>query len=148
MPSFSASSSRRLAADLVQDPPARAHDLVDGLDHVHGNTDSARLVGSRARDRLPDPPGRIGRELVATAVVEFVDGLHQADVAFLDQVEELRAAVDVFLGDGDGEAQVRLDHFLLGLARLALALLHHVRDFAELADLETGLGRQRMDLRA
>src|SRR5947209_17040612 len=31
------------------------------------------------------------------------------------------------------EAQVRLHHLLLGLARLALALLHHVYDLAELA---------------
>src|SRR6516162_10133328 len=38
------------------------------------------------------------------------------------------AAVGVFLGDGDDEAQVRLHHLLLGLARLALALLHHLFD--------------------
>src|SRR6516225_5197074 len=59
---------------------------------MHGNADGARLVGDRARDRLPDPPRGIGRELV--------DRLHQADIAFLDQVEELQAAVGVFLGDG------------------------------------------------
>jgi hypothetical protein len=32
---------------------------------VHGNADGARLVGDRARDRLPDPPRGVGRELVA-----------------------------------------------------------------------------------
>src|SRR5438067_483827 len=58
-------------------------------------------------DRLPDPPGGIGRELVAAAVLELIDRLHQADIAFLDQVEELQAAVGVFLGDRDDEAQVR-----------------------------------------
>ena len=99
-----------------------------------------------ARDRLPDPPGGIGREFVAAAVFELIDRLHQADIAFLDQVEELQAAVGVFLGDGDDEAQVRLHHFLLGLARLALALLHHVNDLAELADLETGQAGERLDL--
>src|SRR5262249_58692418 len=36
---------RRLATDLVEHLARRAHDLVDGLDHVHGNADSARLVG-------------------------------------------------------------------------------------------------------
>src|SRR6202000_1435350 len=80
---------RGLAADLVQHLPARAHDLVDRLDHVHGNADGARLVGDRAGDRLPDPPRLVGRELVAAAVLELVDRLHQADVAFLDQIEEL-----------------------------------------------------------
>src|SRR5262252_5124563 len=137
---------RGLAADLVEHLARGAHDLVDGLDHVHGDADGARLVGDRARDRLPDPPRGIGRELVAATILEFVDRLHQADVALLDQVEELQAAVGVFLGDGDDEAQVRLHHLLLGLARLALALLHHVHDLAELADLESGLAREHLDL--
>src|SRR5256886_731788 len=113
---------------------------------MHGDADGARLVGDRARDRLPDPPSGIGRELVAAAVLELIDRLHQADIAFLDQVEELQPTVDVFLGDRDDEAQVRLDHLLLGLARLALALLHHVHDLAELADLEPGLAREHLDL--
>ena len=92
----------------------------------------------RAGDRLADPPGRVGAELVAAAVLELVDRLHQADVAFLDQVEELQAAVGVFLGDRDDQAQVGLDHFLLGDARLALALLDHVHDPAELAQAHAG----------
>src|SRR5262244_2705790 len=137
---------RGLAADLVEHLPRRADDLVDHLDHVHGDADGARLVGDRAADRLPDPPGGIGRKLVAAAILEFVDRFHQADIAFLDQVEELQAAVGVFLGDGDDEAQVRLHHLLLGLARLALALLHHLHDLAELADLEPGLAREHLDL--
>ena len=120
-----------------------ADQLVDRLDHVHRDADGARLVGDRAGDRLADPPGRVGRELVAAAVLELVDRLHQADIAFLDQVEELQAAVGVFLGDGDHEAQVGLDHFLLGVAGLALALLHLVDDAAELADRDRRLGWAR-----
>src|SRR6266542_2647238 len=46
----------------------------------------------------------------------------------------------------DDEAQVRLHHLLLGLARLALALLHHLHDLAELADLEPGLAGEYLDL--
>ncbi len=90
--------------------------LVDRLDHVHRNTDGARLVGDRAGNSLANPPGGVGRELVATAVFELVHRLHQADVAFLDQVEELQAAVGVLLGNRDHQAQVGLDHFLLGIA--------------------------------
>src|SRR5215467_4171310 len=107
---------RRLAADLVEHLPRGAHDFVDGLDHVHRNADGARLVGDRAGDGLANPPGRVSRELVAAAVFEFIDRLHQADIAFLDQIEELQAAVGVFLGDGNDEAEIGLDHFLLGLA--------------------------------
>src|SRR5579883_669922 len=137
---------RRLAADLVQHLAGRAYDLVDRLDHVHRNADGARLVGDRAGDRLADPPRRIGGVLVAAPVLELVDRLHQADVAFLDQVEELQAAVGVLLGDRDHETQVGLDHLLLRLARLALALLHHVHDLAELLDLESRLARQHVDV--
>src|SRR5262249_10182648 len=64
---------RRVAADLVEHLPRRAHDLADGLDHVHGDTDGARLVGGASTDRLADPPGGVGRELVATAILELVD---------------------------------------------------------------------------
>src|SRR5260221_5132594 len=137
---------RRLAADLVEQLARRAHDPVDGIDHVHGDADGSCLIRNAAADRLPDPPGGVGGELVAAAILELVDRLHQADIAFLDQVEELQAAVDVFLGDRDDEAQVRLHHLLFGLARLALALLHHVHDLAELADLKPGLAREHLDL--
>src|SRR5215475_9703130 len=137
---------RGLAADLIEHLARLTHDFADALHHVHGDADGARLVGDRARDRLADPPRGIGRELVAAAILEFVDRLHQADIAFLNQVEELQAAVGVFLGDGDDQAQVRLHHLLLGLARLALALLHHLHDLAELADLEPGLAREHLNL--
>src|SRR5258708_30377914 len=137
---------RGLAADLVEHLPRRVDDLVDHFDHVYGDADGARLVGDRACDRWADPPDGIGRELVAAAILELIDRLHQTDIAFLDQIEELQPAVGVFLGDRDDEAQVRLHQLLLGLARLALALLHHVHDLAELADLEPGLAREHLDL--
>src|SRR5262249_40875009 len=63
----------RLAADLVKHLARGPDDLVDRLDHVHGDADGARLVGDRAGDGLPDPPGRVGRELVAAAVLELID---------------------------------------------------------------------------
>src|SRR6516162_5686161 len=80
---------RWLAAYLVEHLPTRTHDLVDDLNHVNGHTNGARLIRERPADRLSNPPRGVGRELVATSIFELVDGLHQADVAFLDQVEEL-----------------------------------------------------------
>src|SRR5215831_12155143 len=109
---------RRLAAYLVEHLLPRTRDLVDDLNHVNGYTDRARLILERAADRLSNPPSGVGRELEDTSIFELVDGLHQADVAFLDQVEELQATVAVFLCDRDDEAQVRLHHFLLCLERL------------------------------
>src|SRR5262245_53144942 len=124
----------RLAAKLLHQRARRANQLVDRLDHVDRDADGARLVGDRAGDRLPDPPRRVGRELVAAAVLELVDRLHQADVAFLDQVEELQAAVGVLLGDRDDETEVGLDQLLLRLLGLRLAAHDHFERVAEMVD--------------
>ena len=96
---FSQFLGRRFAADFVQHLTAGPDQLVDRFDHVNRNTDRTRLIRDRARDRLTDPPGRIGRELIAAAIFELVHRLHQADVAFLNKIKELQAAVRVFLGD-------------------------------------------------
>ena len=74
---------------------------VHALDHVHRDADRAGLVGDRAGDRLADPPRGVRRELEALGVVELVDRPHQAEVALLDEVEELHAPTAVALGDAD-----------------------------------------------
>jgi hypothetical protein len=108
---------RRFAAVFLDELLLHAHQLVDRLDHVDRDADGAGLVGDRAGDGLADPPGGVGGELVAAAVFEFLDRLHQAHVAFLDEVEEGEAAVGVFLGDGNDEAEVGLDHLGFRLER-------------------------------
>src|SRR5215470_4290400 len=86
-----------LAAKLLHQLTRGADELVDGLDHVHRDTDRAGLIRDSAGDGLADPPGGIGREFVTATVLKFIDRLHQADVAFLNQVEELETAVGVLL---------------------------------------------------
>ena len=98
-----------LAAQVLEELALHADELVDLLDHVHRHADGARLVGDGPGDRLADPPGGVGRELVALAVVELLDGADEAEVALLDEVEERQAATDVALGDRDDETQVGLD---------------------------------------
>ena len=100
---------RRLAAEVLQQLALDAHQLVDRLDHVHGDADRAGLVGDRARDRLADPPRGVRRELVALGVVELLDRADQPEVALLDQVEEQHAAADVPLRDRHDQPEVRLD---------------------------------------
>src|SRR5207302_301860 len=87
-------------------------DLVQLLDHVDGDADRARLVGDRAGHRLPDPPRRVGRELVALAVVELLDRPDQAERPLLDQVEKGQAAAEGALRDRDDELVVRGVHLL------------------------------------
>ena len=62
-----------------------------GVAGVHGQADGAAGVGDAAGDRLTDPPGRVRRELEAFAPVELLDGVHQAEVALLDEVEQRKA---------------------------------------------------------
>ena len=77
-------------------------------------------VGQRTRDRLAYPPGRIGRELKAPAVVKLLGRAYEAEGALLNQVEERQSLVAVVLGDRDHQAQVGLDHLPLGVDVAAL----------------------------
>ena len=120
----------RLAAELLDEPFLDAHELVDRFDHMHRNADRAGLVGDRARGGLADPPGGTGRKLVSALVLELLDRLHEAGIAFLDEVEERKSAVHVLLHDGDDESEVRLHH--LGPGRLSG--LEHLAQFREGGD--------------
>ena len=129
-----------LAAQLGDELALGAADLVELLDDVDRDADRARLVGERAGDRLADPPGRVGRELEALAVVELLRGAHEAERALLDEVEERQALVAVVLGDRDDEAEVGLDHLLLGVEVAALDAAREVDlllrgEQADLADV-------------
>src|SRR5215469_12728468 len=114
----------RLAPQFLHQLAAGAHQLVDRLDHVHRDADGARLVGNRASDGLANPPGRVRGKLVAAAPLELIHGLHQADVAFLNEVEELQSAVGIFLRDGNDQAQVRFDQFFLRLLGFRFAAVN------------------------
>src|SRR5699024_521468 len=105
---------RRLATELDLEPARSARELLLALDDVHGDADRARVICDCALHRLADPPGRVRRELVATAPVELLDGAVQAQRALLDQVEERDAETAIALRDRHDETQVRLDHAALG----------------------------------
>src|SRR5208283_4140376 len=111
---------------LLDQLPRSTKQLIDDLEHVYWQADGARLIGNASADCLANPPRHIGRKLVAAAVFELIHCLHQADVALLDQVEEMQPAIGILLGDGNHEAQVGLDDLVFGLLRVHLAL----NDFA------------------
>ena len=116
---------RRLASELRPQLTIGAVDLLQPLDDVHRHADRPRLVGERSRDRLPDPPGRVRRELEAASPVELLDRADEPERALLDEVEEREALVAVVLRDRDDEPEVRLDHPLL---RLHVAALDPLRE--------------------
>src|SRR5262249_25154345 len=90
--------------------------------------------------------GRVRGELVAPAVLELVHGLHQADIALLDQVEELQSPVRVLLRDRDDEAQVGLDHLFLGAGGLDLARADVFHDALEIVGAGLGVLLGALDL--
>ena len=120
---------------------------------MHGHADRSRLVRERPRDRLADPPRRVGRELEAAAPVELLDRTDEAERSLLDEVEEGEALVAVVLRDRDDEAEVGLDHPLLRLhvpALDALRELHLLRGCEQLvppglAEEELECVRRRLD---
>src|SRR5215471_2751399 len=112
------------ATEFLNKLATGANQFVDGFNHVNRDADGACLVGNGAGDGLANPPSSVGGKFVAATPFELVDGLHQADIAFLNEIEELQTAVGVFLRDGDDQAKVGLDQFLLGLFGFRFAALN------------------------
>src|SRR5579863_1571719 len=104
----------RSAAQFLLKLSRRAQELVHALVHVHRNADGARLVGDGARDGLANPPSGVGGKLVAAPVFKLVSGPHQADIALLDQVQQVQPTVDVLLCHRNDQAKVGLYQILLG----------------------------------
>ena len=80
---------------------------------MNRDADRTRLIGDGARDRLSNPPRRVGAELIALVVVELLDRFDEAEIALLYEIEEQHAPADIALGNTHDEAQVRLCQFLL-----------------------------------
>ena len=62
--------------------------------------------------------------LIAAGRVELRDRPQQADVAFLDQIQERAAPPDVALGDADHQAQVGADDGTMGFLAARPDLFH------------------------
>ena len=76
---------------------------------MHRNANGAALVGDGAGDGLADPPGGVGRKTETAGVIVFPDRFHQAQVAFLDQIQQGDAVTGVTLGDADHQARIGFD---------------------------------------
>ena len=107
---------------------------------MNRNTDGTCLVGDGASNCLTNPPCGVSRELVAAAVFEFVHRFHQTDIAFLNQIKELQAAVGVFFCNGNNQTQVGLNHFLFGCWGFFFAQHHVFVDFFQFFDGNAGFG--------
>ncbi len=128
----------RLTAHFLQHLTGNTVEFVDGLNHMHRNTYGARLIRNGTSDCLPNPPGGVSGELVATTVFELIYRFHQANVAFLNQIQELKAAVGVFLGNRNNQTQVGFHHLFLGATRFGFTNRHTAVDVFHLFDSQAG----------
>src|ERR1039458_6783421 len=111
----------RFAAKLLlQTHPNAAH-LGNFVHQMHRQADGLGLIGERAFDGLLDPPRTVGRKLAALFRIKALDGLHQADVASADQIQQRQSDAIVIARDFYDQAEVGLDH---QLARFFVALFN------------------------
>jgi hypothetical protein len=83
-------------------------------------TDQGGLLIEGTTDGLADPEGGVGGELEALAPVELVDRVLEAQVAFLDEIQELHAGgKGVAASHAHHEPQVGPDEPVLGGGRIA-----------------------------
>ncbi len=101
-----------------------------------------------------NPPGGVGGELVAPAVVELLHRPDQPEGALLDEIEQGEAPADVALRDRDDESEIRFDHVLLGadvtplyaLGEGDLLLCAEEGDAADRAEVEAEGIEARLDV--
>ena len=95
-----------LALDLAQieEQPL----LVGGRSHLH----QAPRAQDVFLDRGLDPPHGIGGEAEAALRFEFLDGLHQADIAFRDDFADRQAIAAIAHGDLGHETQMAGDQLV------------------------------------
>jgi hypothetical protein len=81
----------------------------------------APVVEDEPQDVRADPPRRVGRQLHPAVGVVALHGLHEADVALLDEVHEVAVGAAVLVGDLHHQAEVGRHHARRGfdVARLA-----------------------------
>ncbi len=113
--------------------------LANALGHVQRNADRARLLRQRTGNRLTNPPRCVSAKAVAALVVVLIDGAHQANIAFLNEVREGKALAHIALGDAHDESGIGATQVFAG----SLPVIHQCLELLALALVRF---TQRLDL--
>ena len=127
-----------LASQFLQQLPGYADQLVDGFHHMDRYPDRPGLVGNGPGNRLADPPGGVGTEFKAFIIIELFNGFDQAEVPFLDQVQEQHAAAHIPFGNAYHQTQVRFRQAAFCLITLLFNCFQHRRKLC--FDIRKALG--------
>ncbi len=100
---------RWLAAKFLLQLLGHLIQLADPAAKMSGDTDGTAVIGQRPGYRLANPPGSIGTETVTTTVIILFNRLHQAHIAFLNQVQELQAPSSILLGNANHQPGISPD---------------------------------------
>ena len=105
-----------------------------------------------------DPPGSVSGKLRALFGIELLDGSHQANVSFVDEIEQRQPIAFIVTGNLHDKPQVCLNHvftsfqvafldasgqldFLLGCQEFRLADFTHVQVKGRVAGVPNGFRR-------
>ena len=91
---------------------------------MHWNTYGPSLICYGSRNCLPYPPRGICAELITPLIFKLIHGLHESDVTFLNQVQELEPPIGILLRNADHKPQVGLYKLAFGLLCLVYTLFN------------------------
>ena len=103
----------RILSQFLQEVALFTNQLVNSFYHVDRNTNGTSLVCNGTGDSLTNPPSRISRELESLGIVKLINGLHQAHVSFLDQIQELHPTTNIALRNRNNQTKVGFCQTLL-----------------------------------
>ena len=102
------------------------------------DADRPCLVGNGTGNRLTDPPCGVGTEFKAFIIIELFNCFDQAQIPFLDQIQEQHAAAHIPFGNAYHQTQVRLRQAAFCLIPLLFNRFQHGRKLC--LDIREALG--------
>jgi hypothetical protein len=85
---------------------------IDLLDNMHRQTNGPRLIHDAAFNTLPYPPCRVSGKTKPALRIKLFKRMNQTKIAFLDQVKQRNATIQVALGNIYDQPKIVLNHFL------------------------------------
>ena len=100
--------------------------LVQRAYLVQGQTYDTRLFGQSLQNRLADPPYGVRDKFETSRLVEFLGGLDEAEIAFVDEVGQAESLVLVLFGYRHHETKIGFRQFV---QRLLIAFAYALGQF-------------------